>query len=142
MRNGPGASVRRRRGAVVHGEEADRAPRRGVDAEMEDIRPGVVADGIELAPRGEDGPRVGLGVQDLLGVGHRPGDELAIRPGDGRVAAAHPVPSAGVQIALQFLRDVPAVEHGRHAQHVDAALLGDVPQRRHQTSLLSQVGAR
>jgi len=57
MRNGPGESARRRRGAVVHGEEADRAPLRGVDAEMEDIRPGVVADGIEFAPRGERSAR-------------------------------------------------------------------------------------
>src|SRR5207244_12249911 len=99
------------------------------DREPEHVRTRVVAHRVELAP---GRPRLGgvdLGVQDLLAFGDRTGEQLATGRDDRRVAAAHPVVAVAVDVAAQLGRYVGAAQQRRHADDVDAALLGDVPQR-------------
>src|SRR5215218_7522632 len=70
----------------------------GVDHQPEHVRPGVVADRVELHP-GRAGPgRVQLGVEDALLLDQRAGQDLAARADDGGQAAAEPVLLPAVQL--------------------------------------------
>src|SRR5262245_26686977 len=55
----------------------DRRPGRGVDVEPEDVRPVVVADGIEQAARGHHPSQVEVGDERLLPLAYGTGEDVA-----------------------------------------------------------------
>src|SRR5687768_11194357 len=87
----PGRRTRRRRRGAVRARRragAGSPGGRGGDVELEDIRPVVVAGGVETLPLLVEPCRVELGVEDALLVVERPGQVSPIRIEDGAAAAA------------------------------------------------------
>src|SRR6266852_2933255 len=80
--------------------EDHRLPRLGVDMQLEQVRSRVVADDVESAPRDSDPLEVDLRVQDTQGLAQRPGNDLAARGDDGRIARVDPLVRVGKELLL------------------------------------------
>src|SRR5260370_15844771 len=69
----------------------DHRPRRlGVDMQLEQVRPRIVADDVDIAPRDCDPLKVDLRVQTTQRLAQRSGNDLAARGHDDRIARVDP----------------------------------------------------
>src|SRR6266853_1723361 len=123
--------------------EEHRLRRLDVDMQLEQVRARVVADDIEIAPRDCDPLEVDLRVEDAQCLAQRPGNDLAPRGDDDRIARVDPLVRVGKQLRLagDGVRDVAPLEGAAAAEYPATAFAGDVLHRRDR-ALAAVVGRR
>src|SRR5258705_5899738 len=112
--------------------EDHRLGRLGVDVQLEQVGPRVVADDVEVAPRHCDPLEVDLRVQDTQGLAQWPGNDLAARGDDDRIARVDPFVRAWEQLCLagESVGDVAPLEGAAAALNPAPAFARDVLHRR------------
>src|SRR5882672_10412204 len=125
--------------AVCSGDGFMRAPRRWageryrsqrlvVDVQLEQIRPRIVADHIEAAPRHAHPAEIDIGIKNATFLVQRTRHDLAARRNDHRVARIDPFVGIAKELALAWdvVRDVAPLESKAAADNPAAAFAGDV----------------
>src|SRR5882672_5748994 len=112
--------------------EDHRLRRLDVDVQLEQVRTRVVADDVEAAPRHGDPLQVDLRVQDAQCFAQWPGNDLAARGDDDRIARVDPFVRVWKQLRLagESVGDVAPLEGAAAAQNPASAFTGDVLHRR------------
>src|SRR6266853_4879093 len=102
-----------------------------------------MTDDVQAAPRRRDPLEIDLCVEDAQGLAQRPGNDLAPRGDDDRIARVDPLVRVGKQLRLagDRVRDVAPREGAAAAEYPATAFAGDVLHRRDR-ALAAVVGRR